>query len=390
MALSYAPDPDLFIRTGGEVRISNFLLWQAAYSELFFTDCLWPEFGEAELDAAIAAFAAPRAPLRRRQAVAARARGRDLSSRCCKQRIITAVVLLALLLPALFAPSPWPFALLTLVLIGAAGWEWGRLNGAGDARSIGVGRGWSRSAVRAASRSAGRCRAVAGAGGWRCCVWVLGGAWALRGGPAGWPRVPRRLRLRARAASRCGSPGWRWPARASIGINFLLSVFVLVWVADIAAYFGGRALRPPQARAGDQPRQELGGRVERHGRRAGCWRRCGSAARRAARRSIRPASTPPAASASASSALVWRLLFLAAMSVVGDLVESLVKRSAGAKDSSALLPGHGGVLDRIDALLPVLPLALALAHSEMTCDDARRSASASSARPARSAPARST
>jgi undecaprenyl diphosphate synthase len=57
MALSYAPDPDLFIRTGGEVRISNFLLWQAAYSELYFCDCLWPEFGEAELDAALAEFA---------------------------------------------------------------------------------------------------------------------------------------------------------------------------------------------------------------------------------------------------------------------------------------------------------------------------------------------
>lgn len=57
MALSHAPDPDLFIRTGGEVRISNFLLWQAAYSELVFTDCLWPEFGEAELDAALAEFA---------------------------------------------------------------------------------------------------------------------------------------------------------------------------------------------------------------------------------------------------------------------------------------------------------------------------------------------
>jgi undecaprenyl diphosphate synthase len=57
MALSYAPDPDLFIRTGGEVRISNFLLWQAAYSELVFTDRLWPEFGEAELDAALAEYA---------------------------------------------------------------------------------------------------------------------------------------------------------------------------------------------------------------------------------------------------------------------------------------------------------------------------------------------
>ena len=57
MALSYAPDPDLFIRTGGEVRISNFLLWQAAYSELVFSDCLWPEFGDAELDAACADYA---------------------------------------------------------------------------------------------------------------------------------------------------------------------------------------------------------------------------------------------------------------------------------------------------------------------------------------------
>lgn len=58
MALSHAPDPDLFIRTGGEVRISNFLLWQAAYSELHFTECLWPDFDGAELDRALASFAA--------------------------------------------------------------------------------------------------------------------------------------------------------------------------------------------------------------------------------------------------------------------------------------------------------------------------------------------
>jgi len=56
LAMSYAPEPDLFIRTGGEQRISNFLLWQLAYSELFFTDRLWPDFDAAALDEAIASY----------------------------------------------------------------------------------------------------------------------------------------------------------------------------------------------------------------------------------------------------------------------------------------------------------------------------------------------
>ena len=56
MALAHSPDPDLLIRTGGEFRISNFLLWQVAYSELVFSDKLWPEFDEAALDAAIAVY----------------------------------------------------------------------------------------------------------------------------------------------------------------------------------------------------------------------------------------------------------------------------------------------------------------------------------------------
>ena len=71
--MSYAPEPDLFIRTGGEQRISNFLLWQLAYTELYFTDLLWPDFDARALDDAIArtgaasaASAAPASRCRRR------------------------------------------------------------------------------------------------------------------------------------------------------------------------------------------------------------------------------------------------------------------------------------------------------------------------------------
>ncbi len=56
LAMAYAPEPDLFIRTGGEQRISNFLLWQLAYTELYFTDLLWPDFDAAALDEAIASY----------------------------------------------------------------------------------------------------------------------------------------------------------------------------------------------------------------------------------------------------------------------------------------------------------------------------------------------
>ncbi len=56
LSMSYAPEPDLFIRTGGEQRVSNFLLWQLAYTELYFTDALWPDFGADSLEAAFASF----------------------------------------------------------------------------------------------------------------------------------------------------------------------------------------------------------------------------------------------------------------------------------------------------------------------------------------------
>jgi undecaprenyl diphosphate synthase len=56
LALSFAPEPDLFVRTGGEQRVSNFCLWQLAYTELYFTDVLWPDFDRAAFDAALASY----------------------------------------------------------------------------------------------------------------------------------------------------------------------------------------------------------------------------------------------------------------------------------------------------------------------------------------------
>jgi undecaprenyl diphosphate synthase len=58
LSMGEAPEPDLFIRTGGEQRISNFMLWQLAYTELYFTDALWPDFDAAALEEAIASYRA--------------------------------------------------------------------------------------------------------------------------------------------------------------------------------------------------------------------------------------------------------------------------------------------------------------------------------------------
>jgi phosphatidate cytidylyltransferase len=147
-----------------------------------------------------------------------------------------------------------------------------------------------------------------------------------------------------------------------IGVNFLLSVLVLVWVADIFAYFAGRAFGLKFTRQKLAPTISPGKSWE------GVWGGMAGvlvlAAAWAAMDATLQAQVPSLYTRLAAPGawlLVIAVLFLAAMSVVGDLVESLIKRSAGVKDSSHLLPGHGGVLDRVDALLPTLPLAMMLA-----------------------------
>ena len=272
-----------------------------------------------------------------------------------KQRVITALLLLAVLLPALFYPDPAPFCGVALVLMAAAAWEWARLNGVPGTGALAVG---------------AACVALCGAtwmvGGleqdltllWSAAggAWVLAGAWLLRGGVAGWPKVPQAVRLVGGVVALWLA--WLAVSQARVvGINFLLSVLLLVWVADIFAYFAGRAFGRRKLAPGISPGKSW----------EGVWGGMAGVVLLAlawvwadSHWHATVASFYSRLNVHGVALLLAAVVFMAAMSVVGDLVESLIKRSAGVKDSSGLLPGHGGVLDRVDALLPTLPLALML------------------------------
>ena len=277
-----------------------------------------------------------------------------------KQRVITAVLLLAILLPALFWKTPDPFLAITLILIAAGGWEWGRLNLLPQGVNLALGAvtlalcasawalGWT-------ERPSAVLWAVVGAS------WVLAGAAMIKAGVDGWPRIPRGLRVVGGVLALVLA--WLAMAQARvIGINFLLSILVLVWVADVFAYFAGRAL------GGRFTHRKLAPVISPKKSWEGVWGGMAGVVVLAVAWTLadRSAGADVPSLYSRLAALNWLVLvlgavFMGAMSVVGDLTESLVKRSAGIKDSSQLLPGHGGVLDRVDALLPTLPLAMMLA-----------------------------
>lgn len=273
-----------------------------------------------------------------------------------KQRIITAVALLAILLPALFAQNTAWFMAVTLVLITLACWEWGRLNGYGG-----------KLAWLTALEGLGFC-AVMWKLGWPSmqlpliwlitgALWIALGAWLIARGVEGWATIPKWARVSV--GLMLLSLAWLAVVQARlVGIHFLLSILVTVWVADIGAYFAGRRFGKKKLAVRISPGKSWEGVY-------------GGAVAVLLLAVIWALWRPSFADSSSLYAqllagkgwllLVLGALLMVAMSVVGDLVESLVKRSVGAKDSSRLLPGHGGVLDRVDALLPTLPLGMMLA-----------------------------
>jgi phosphatidate cytidylyltransferase len=271
-----------------------------------------------------------------------------------KQRAITAVALLAVLLPTLFMSSPEPFIVLALFMVAAGAWEWGRLSGLTFQQAL----------LNAVILSVALLVLwVSGHSHLRSfvwllpsLVWVIGGVLLLRMGVAGWSALSSRFRLALGYVVLV----FAWVAMANartIGVNLLLSIFFLVWAADVFAYFGGKAFGRRKLAPSISPGKSWAGAyagavgVMLVG---GLWV--------LADQSFLVDS--PSLYTSLQNRYGWAGLIavwgLTALSVVGDLVESLVKRSAGVKDSSNLLPGHGGVLDRIDALLPVLPVAMML------------------------------
>lgn len=276
-----------------------------------------------------------------------------------KQRVITALILLVILGAAMLAPVRWPLLAIFVLMSTLACWEWERLSLSQEQQRW----AWPLALLNGAlmlwlsvhwyhTGPQGQAADLVYRGlvPLMAALWVVGATGLVLQGQA-------TQRAQGVLLSVMGvlAPLVAWASLYLFlhtqGIVYVLSLLVLIWVADIAAYFAGRAFGKaklaPRVSPGKTWAGALGGMVA-----AAVWM-------------LISANWAGSFGADVQQRWGWVAtaalgVALAGLSIVGDLFESLLKRRAGVKDSSQLLPGHGGVYDRIDALLPVAPVALLL------------------------------
>jgi len=271
-----------------------------------------------------------------------------------KTRVLTAVVLLPLVLGMNFLAAPAAWVAFAGAIALASCWEWSRLCGFGPGArrvylvlSAAIALALALACLRGPQlvfSNVAQASFIASAYFWVFAV----PAWLL-------------LRLRPEPWA-SGVAGWLvvWPLWAALVVIreaspwILLACAALVWVADIAAYFAGRRFGRRKLAPAISPGKTWEGVI---GALLGVLA-YGIALDLHAH--ARPGPLTPIFDAGGGAPALLAMLALAALSVLGDLFESWMKRGAGRKDSSTLLPGHGGVLDRIDALTPTLPAAALL------------------------------
>ena len=270
-----------------------------------------------------------------------------------KTRIITALVLLAVLLPILFFLPPVYIGAFFLVAVLAGAWEWSRL--------------LNPDAPRAAWLYAIFCLAIIFVllalqnVAWQFSILLLSVIFWFFIAPfilaKGMNLSLQKLRPFYVVLGLMLLPA-TWFAIVflrELGLVFLLSIMALVWVADIGAYFVGKAFGKRKLAAQISPGKSvegaLGGLVLCYAYATACVFFLPFESTLFGAWAIRFGWVP----------MLLMVSLLTAFSILGDLFESQLKRLAGVKDSSQLLPGHGGVLDRVDALIPTMPIAALLA-----------------------------
>lgn len=276
-------------------------------------------------------------------------------------RIVTAIAMLIVLGGALALNTPWPFMCILSLMAGLGLWEWLRLstNGGRGAIVAGLALGVLTLGVISIwlSNNPGNVATVA-------MTYEIATRAIIPLAVVAWVLVGVYQVVRGNVTAPAHNPGLSlfgilallatWVSLALLYIlgnaMLLLSFLAIIWVADIAAYFAGRAFGRRKLAPRVSPGKSWEGAV------AGV---VAAVAWGAISLNWQGSFANHLFQSWSYFALLW-IAFLAMLSIVGDLFESLLKRRAGVKDSSGLLPGHGGVLDRIDAILPTAPLAILL------------------------------